>query len=287
MHEGDFLAAIQELDEVYRISAIPSLPQRLRPINWRVHSRAFASFALWVSGYPTRATTRAREAFEVGRTISAAAVDRIFACWWSGNLYLLLRESATAQGFSDEATTLIAEHGLPVIALQSVPLAAWVLVQQGQIESGLSQMLQYKTEIVERGAVFAPWLFVVLASAYLAGGRASEGIGATNEGLALSRSSGVRLLESELHRLKGELLLNAGKDEAPVQSFRDAIELARRQGAKSWELRATTSLARLLAKQGHPDEAHNILSEIYGWFTEGFDTADLKDAKALLEELTS
>jgi predicted ATPase len=95
------------------------------------------------------------------------------------------------------------------------------------------------------------------------------------------------LLESEIHRLKGELLLNADQEEAAAQSFRDAIELARRQSAKSWELRATTSLARLLGKQGHRDEAHTMLTEIYNWFTEGFDTADLRDAKALLDELSS
>ena len=106
-----------------------------------------------------------------------------------------------------------------------------------------------------------------------------------NEGLALCRSSGVRLLESEIHRLKGELLLSAGKDEAAAQSFRDAIDLARRQSAKSWELRATTSLARLLATQGKRDEARTMLAKIYGWFTEGFDTADLKDAKMQLDEL--
>jgi predicted ATPase len=108
-----------------------------------------------------------------------------------------------------------------------------------------------------------------------------------NEGLALSRSSGVRLLESEIHRLKGELLLSAGDDEAASQSFRDAIELARRQSAKSWELRATTSLARLLAKQRRRAEARTMIFDIYGWFTESFDTADLKDAKALLEELST
>jgi predicted ATPase len=95
------------------------------------------------------------------------------------------------------------------------------------------------------------------------------------------------MLESEIHRLKGELLLNADKDEAAAQSFGDAIELARRQGAKSWELRATTSLARLLASQERGDEARSMLAEIYGWFTEGFETADLKDAKVLLDELTS
>jgi predicted ATPase len=86
------------------------------------------------------------------------------------------------------------------------------------------------------------------------------------------------MLESEIHRLKGELLLNSGKDEAAARSFRDAIELARRQSAKSWELRATVSLARLLARQDGRDEACTMLTGIYNWFTEGFDTADLKVA---------
>src|SRR5690349_18346271 len=93
------------------------------------------------------------------------------------------------------------------------------------------------------------------------------------------------MLESETHRLKGELLLNADRDEAAAQSFRAAIEIARQQSAKSSELRATMSLARLLASQGHRDEARAMLTEIYTWFTEGFDTADRKEAKALLDQL--
>jgi predicted ATPase len=287
MHEGDFPAALQELEHAYRISAIGSLAPRLRPADWRVHIRAFASFALWVSGYPARAIARAGEAFVVARDIGAAAADRIFACWWSGHLNLLLRESNTARAFSEEYATLIAQHGLPGLAPAHVPLRAWILIQLGQIEAGLSEMLRNKTEIVESGVrVFAPWLFIVLADAYLANGGVSEGIAAVNEGLALCRSSGVRMLESEIHRLKGELLLNADQDEAAAQSFRDAIELARRQSAKSWELRATTSLARLFAKQNRRDEAHAMLSEIYNWFTEGFDTSDLQDAKKLLDELS-
>ena len=159
-------------------------------------------------------------------------------------------------------------------------------MQLGQIEAGLSEMLRKKAEVVEQGEVFAPWLFVALANAYLADGRVSEGIAAADEGLALSRSSGVRLLESEIHRLKGELLWQCGKDEAAAQSFRDAIELGRRQSAKSLELRATMSLARLLDNQGRRAEARSMLAEIYKWFTEGFDTADLKDAKTLLDELS-
>jgi tetratricopeptide (TPR) repeat protein len=286
MHEGDFPAALQELEHAYQISAIPSLAERVRPIDWRIHFRAFASFALWVSGYPARATARAREAFEVAHQVAAAAANKLFACWWSVILNLLLRESNTARAFSEEYATLIVQHGLPGLAAADAPLE-WVLVQLGQTELGLSEMLRNKTEIVEMGGVFAPWLFIALANAYLANGRASEGMAAVNEGLALCRSSGVRMLESEIHRLKGELLLIDGKDEAAAQSFRDAIELARRQGAKSWELRATTSLARLLASQERGDEARSMLAENYNWFTEGFETADLKDAKTLIDELSA
>jgi adenylate cyclase len=286
MHEGDFGAALRELDEAYRIAVMPSLPYRVRPINWLVHSRAFASIALWAAGYPTRAIERAGEAFAVADAMAAPAAERMFACWWAGALHLILRNSTTAQAFSDEASILLAEHRLVGLAISYITLEAWVLVQQGRIDAGLSHMLRHKADIVNRGDVFTPWLFVALANAYLAGGRAPEGIAAVDEGLELCRSSGIRMLESELHRLKGELLLSAGNNEAAAQSFRDAIELARHQSAKSWELRATTSLARLLGNQGRRDEARVMLTEMYNWFSEGFDTADLKEAKVLLDELS-
>src|SRR5262249_55849602 len=155
--EGDFGAALQELDEAYRISVISSLPYRERPINWLVHSRAFASVALWASGYPTRAIERAREAFAVARDIAALVAERLFVCWWAGNLYLLLRESTTARVFSEEARLFLAEHGLPGLAIQYIALEAWVLVQRGEIDAGLSDMLRHKTEIIEHGDVFATW----------------------------------------------------------------------------------------------------------------------------------
>jgi predicted ATPase len=118
-------------------------------------------------------------------------------------------------------------------------------------------------------------------------GRFDRGLRSIDEAFAFIDRSGQRMYEAEVHRLKGELLIaqDASNAAQAEQSFRTAIEIARRQKAKSWELRATTSLARLLARQGHRDEARTMLSEIYGWFIEGFDTADLKDAKALLEEL--
>ena len=118
-------------------------------------------------------------------------------------------------------------------------------------------------------------------------GRFDDGLSALTEALAAANENEIGFSKAEMHRLKGELLLRRGdSNAAEAQScFERAIEIARSQSAKSWELRATMSLARLLDKQGRRDEARTMLADIYGWFTEGFDTADLKDAKALLERL--
>ena len=134
-----------------------------------------------------------------------------------------------------------------------------------------------------------PYFQCLVAEASMKTGRFDDGLNALTEALAAAEDGHEnRSCEAETHRLKGELLLK--QDEANATEaerwFRTAIEVARRQSAKSRELRATMSLARLLAKQGRRDEACAMLADIYGWFTEGFDTADLKDAKALLDELS-
>ena len=133
-----------------------------------------------------------------------------------------------------------------------------------------------------------PMGLCILAEAYMEADRLDDGLRALTEAQAAAEENDIRGRdEAEIHRLKGELLLKQdASNAAEAQScFERAIEIAREQSAKSWELRATMSLARVLAKQGHGDEARTVLAEIYGWFTEGFDTADLKDAKALLDEL--
>jgi predicted ATPase len=124
------------------------------------------------------------------------------------------------------------------------------------------------------------------ATAYLEARRTDEGLAIVEGAIEKCATGGVRTVEAELHRLKGEFLLAAGAPMADAEhSFRKAITIAQRQHAKSWELRATLSLARLLIKQGRREEARSMLAELYDWFTEGFDTADLKEAKALLEQL--
>jgi len=134
--------------------------------------------------------------------------------------------------------------------------------------------------MTDRGLTF-------VATALGRAGRYAEGLAALEEAFLFTDRTGQHYYQAELHRLKGELLLghDASNAAAAEQSFRTALDISREQRAKSWELRATTSLARLLRDTDRRDDARTMLAEIYRWFTEGFDTSDLKDAKALLQEL--
>jgi predicted ATPase len=135
--------------------------------------------------------------------------------------------------------------------------------------------------------ISVPWNLARLAEAHGKAGQPEEGLALIAEALDVMKKSGERLSESYLHRIKGDLLLAVSEDNhAEAETwFQQAIDVARRQSAKSWELRAATSLSRLWQRQGKKEEGRQLLAEIYGWFTEGFDTRDLKEAKALLDEL--
>ena len=155
-------------------------------------------------------------------------------------------------------------------------------------EGGIARMRDHMSELKVTGSEYiSDRYFTFIANALGRLGRFDEGLRVVDESFPFIERSGQRYYEAELHRLKGEMLLGQDSSNAAQaeQSFRTAIEISRKQHAKSWELRAITSLARLLAKQHKRDEARMMLAEIYNWFTEGFDTPDLKDAEALLEEL--
>jgi predicted ATPase len=129
-------------------------------------------------------------------------------------------------------------------------------------------------------------LYANLAQAQGKARQVDEGLALLDKALALVRRNGEGFYEAEIHRFRGELLLAQGGDLVEVERcYQQAVEVARRQAARSWELRATMSLARLLSQQGRAEKARRSLADIYGWFSEGFDTADLKEARALLEEL--
>ncbi len=151
---------------------------------------------------------------------------------------------------------------------------------------GIAQMRQGLDDWRSMGMEVAVPIFLSwMAEAYGKAGRAEKGLALTEEALDLVERTEERVWEAEAHRVKGELLQSSGRISEAEACFRQAIEVARRQEAKSWELRATLSLSRLLQKEGRSGEARQLLSEIYGWFTEGFGTPDLQDAKALLDAL--
>jgi predicted ATPase len=159
---------------------------------------------------------------------------------------------------------------------------------QGQGTEGLTQLCQGLDAYRATGAAFQrPHFLGMLAAVHRSLGQPEAGLTALREALALVEKTGERYYAAELHRLQGELLLQHATPEVPHAEacFQQALAIARRQQAKSLELRAAMSLSRLWQQQGKRDEAQGLLAPIYGWFTEGFDTADLQEARALLEEL--
>jgi predicted ATPase len=182
-----------------------------------------------------------------------------------------------------------AEYQVALVLALGPIMRGWALAMQGQGAEGLTQLLQGLDAYRATGAAFQqPHFLGMLAEAHSIMGQPEAGLTALSEALTLVEKTGERYYEAELHRLQGELLLQQSPGNAPEAEtcFHQAISIALYQSAKSWELRAATSLAKLWQSQGKPDEAREFLSPVYAWFTEGFDTADLKDAKSLLEELS-
>ena len=248
---------------------------------------ATLSNVLWMLGYPDQARrAEARRASLLGRRVS------LFHRVAFINYLLLMRCHFLRDyhGMRQQAEALLAlarENGLTAHVGIALFRLGRILVEEKNFAEGIETMREGRrtSDAIGAGAMRAGFC-CVLAEAYLAAGRPSEGLPVVEEAIDHPEQIQDRFSEPELHRLKGELLLLAGAPESDVEkSLREAIAIAQRREARSWELRAVTSLARLLRKQGKIDEARKTLSVIYNWFTEGFNTADLKDAKALLDEI--
>jgi class 3 adenylate cyclase/tetratricopeptide (TPR) repeat protein len=283
---GNFRSALDALDRAYKLPISFRSRQELNFGGWQTLTRSLSALELAIVGYPEKARFRDNEAMRLVREEK----DRSHLppiLFWSTVLHLLLREPATAYRSMEESLRVQSEENLAAIVSVSEFFLGRALVQLGEVDRGLDQMVRHPRETARfaQGPV-GTLIYPTLAEAYLAGGRIDEGIQAVSCGLAILEQNQARFAEPELHRLNGELMLLAGNVSGePESSFRRAIEIARGQGAKWYELRATNGLARLLRHTNRRDEARAMLAEIYNWFTEGFDTADLRDAKALLDEL--
>jgi class 3 adenylate cyclase/predicted ATPase len=243
---------------------------------------------LWHLGYPDHALTCAEQAVVTAAAVSHP-VSRAGALSWAAALHQLRGEVGRAREVAETALALTTEEMLPFFRAHAIVLRGWTLVRQGQSEEGIARLREGLVAYRATGADLecSHWL-ALLAEAYRDTGEPEQGLRLTGEALDHVAQTGIVYYEPELHRLDAELRLrlDTPDEQRAETSFRHALETARRQQAKSLELRAATSLARLWGEQGRRAEARDLLAPVYGWFTEGFDTADLKEAKALLDQLS-
>jgi predicted ATPase len=244
--------------------------------------------ASWLLGYPEQAVQKIREALALAQELRHPHTT-VMALTWAAILHQLRGEVLEAGERAEASVRISAEHGFAVWTALGAFLLSWARAEHGLAEHEIAQMRQDLADVeATRTELFRAQFLGLMAKRLGETGRTEAGLELVVEALDAVKN-GVRWYEAELYRIKGELLLERNSTDAASaeESFRTAIGVARRQSAKSLELRATTSLARLLAKEDKRDEACAMLAEIYGWFTEGFDTADLKDAKAQLDQLNA
>jgi len=243
---------------------------------------------LWVLGYPDQGLGRSQEAvtmaqqrghpYSLGYALSSAA-----------RCHQLRREAHDTQACAEAMLSLAQEQGFSYFLAYGACYRGWALAQHtGQTQEGIAQLTQGLEAYRATGAEVARSLFLaLLAEAHGTMGQSEVGLTALAEALTIMDKTGERVWKPELYRLKGILLLQQSSDnQAEAEAcFHHALDMARTQQARSFELRAATSLARLWQQQGKRAEAHALLAPVYDWFTEGFDTADLQEAKALLDAL--
>ena len=255
---------------------------------------SFMACTLWYLGYPDQALKSIHAAVSLARDLAhpySEAGALCMASWIS----IYRREGLAAQEQAEAVIQLSSDHGFTLTLSLGQTLRGWALAEQGRSDEGIHQIQQGIAGLLEAGGELnRPFYLALLAETYGKAGRAEEGLAELREGLRLVNKKGDRFHEPELHRITGELLLNTERERWTDQTsstqaeacFQKAIERAQSQQAKSLELRAATSLARLWQQQGKPTEARALLAPVYNWFTEGFDTKDLQEAKALLSELS-
>jgi predicted ATPase/predicted Ser/Thr protein kinase len=309
-----FLGKLPEGHEHLALAATYYDPQQRRAYKtyYRVNPGAYCNSemvrTLWLLGYPEHARRKLDEALELAHA-SNDPKDMAFVMVKAILLFQCCHESQQAEEWAEKCIAHCDQHGTVQERLWAKSLSGWSIAAQGRFEQGVAWM----RESIDayrglRSELSLSHYQTLLADVLGFTGQAAEGLTMIAEALDTVRRTGDRHCEAETHRIKGELLLrqasitdsgivtNTGDRpeiaaEAPVcaeaeSCFRQAIELARRQGAKSWELRAAISLCRLWMQQGRRDEARQLLTPVYQWFTEGFDTADLREARTLIGELS-
>jgi TOMM system kinase/cyclase fusion protein len=290
LHLGELSAAQAHLQQgiaLYDPQQHRALILRLG-IDLGVFFLAYMVRPLWLLGYPDQALQQSQKALTMAQELAhpfSLTYARLFAAWG----HQFRREAQATQVQAEASLAVAGEQGFAFFVAFATVLRGWALAEPGQSDAGIVQMCEGMAACRTTGAeADRPYFLALVAEAYGRGKRYDEGLAMLEEALALVDQSEERYWEAEIHRLKGELLLaRSAENQVEAEAcWHQALEVARRQGAKSLELRAAMSLSRLWQQQGKRDDARELLAPLYGWFTEGFDTTDLQEAKALLEELS-
>jgi class 3 adenylate cyclase/tetratricopeptide (TPR) repeat protein len=259
------------------------------PGDLGMSAHTWAARGLWYLGYPDQSLEMCEKGLSIARDL-AHPYSLAISLAQTASIHLYQGNMQVFEQQMEQAYTLATQQALPTLRDTTTIRRGWVMVDQGRVEEGITMMLEAFNTFKEREG----WRnrADLMARAYGKARRVDKGLQIIEKELTDLPHTGHRMFEAELYRVKGALLLQTTGNEqkSTIESkaegcFHKAIEVARQQRAKSWELRAATSLARLWQNQGKTIEARTRLAEIYGWFTEGFDTQDMKDAKALLSEL--
>ncbi len=248
----------------------------------------FGAWALWFLGYPDQALRRAHDALSVAREL-AHPFSLAFGLQFVAQLHHYRREYALARDLATEVIAISSEHGFPLWSGMGTIVRGWALAKEGRGADGLAQVRQGIAEWQVTGFELEwPHFLAVLAEAHETVDQPADGLKLLAEARAAADKSGEGFWDAEMYRLRGELSLRIAATDTgrAEESFQKAIEIARRQQAKSFELRAVMSLSRLWRRQCKKDESRQLLAAIYAWFTEGHETPDLREAKTLLEELS-
>src|SRR5262245_32522318 len=248
---------------------------------------AYTAWILWLRGYPDQALERIRTALNLAQQCTHPFC-RVFVLTFAVMLSQCRREPQAVSSQATANLTLAHQHGFPFLEAWAMVLQGWGLAEQGRGDEGIEQVCQGIMAYRATGAeLYRPYFLGLLAEAYGRRKRPDKGLEALDEALTLVDRTEERFHESEFYRLKGQLLLARSMDNHPAAEacFQRALSLARRHQAKSLELRVAVNLSQLWQQQGKHDRARRLLGKLYAWFTEGFDTGDLKEARALLDEL--
>jgi tetratricopeptide (TPR) repeat protein len=282
----DFLKQQQKMLALYNTEYDHALDEKLG-YNCLTETLTNAGWAFKFLGYADQSEDCFKKMFNLVNEARQPYI-KAFALMDTSYHYVWSKDVARAREIAEKTIALSRAHGYSNCLGGALGAMGWVLGEEGQLEEGIDMILHGLAILKEIGT----WLLYqqelsMLADTYCKAGKISEGLAVIGEALVMVHEKRFLLEEPEIHRIKGELLfLHGGASEEAQACFQHAIEAARRLKAKFWELRATMSLCRLLQKQGKRAQARNMLSEIYNWFTEGFDTPELQEAKSLLEALS-